>query len=74
MAALVLRIAQQSLLFQIRCQGVRSRLPSPGPESQLWQGSTVPSGATAMLERQAPQLGIWVNLRARSVASGSQRW
>ena len=42
------------------------------PVSQLWQGSTVPSGATAMLDRQAPQLGIWVKPSVRSVSSGSQ--
>ena len=51
----------------MRGQGVRSILPSPSPVSQLWQGSTVPSGATAMLDRQAPQLGIWVKPSVRSV-------
>ena len=40
--------------------------------SQLWQGITPPSGATAILLRQAPQLGTRVRPRARSVSSFSQ--
>ena len=46
--ALSPRMARQAPLCQMRGQGVRSILPSPLPVSQLWQGSTVPSGATAM--------------------------
>ena len=47
-------------------------LPSPSPESQLWQGTTVPSGATAMLLRHAPQVGAMVSPRPSSVSGGSQ--
>lgn len=47
-------------------------LPSAGPRSQLWQGSTVPSGAMAMLDRHAPQRGVCAKPSARSVSSSSQ--
>ena len=56
----------------MRFHGVRKIWPKPWPVSQLWQGSTVPSGATAMLLRHAPQLGIWANPSPVRVSSSSQ--
>ena len=57
---------------QIPRQSSVSRFPRPGPSSQLWQGTTVPSGATAMLHRHAPQLGIRCRPMSRRASSGSQ--
>ena len=52
------RMDWQVSWFQICFQEVVSRFPRENPwPSQLWQGTTVPSGATAMLERQAPHMG-----------------
>lgn len=51
-------MAAQRWLFQMALQSSVSILPREALLSQLWQGITLPSGATAMLERQAPQLGI----------------
>ena len=65
-------MAAQRSLFQTADQSSVSILPSGAALSQLWQGMMLPSGAMAMLLRQAPQLGIRCRPRARSVSSGSQ--
>ncbi len=66
------RMAAQRSLFQTADQSSVSILPSGAALSQLWQGMLLPSGAMAMLLRQAPQLGISGRPRARSVSSGCQ--
>lgn len=65
-------MAAQRSLCQILSQLSARILPKGWLLSQLWQGITPPSGATAMLLRQAPQLGTRVRPRARSVSSFSQ--
>ena len=56
---------------QIFSHGSVRMLPRVTPPSQLWQGTTVPSGVIAMLLRHAPQEGMSRRPRPRSVSSGS---
>ena len=70
--AISARMQRHGSPSQIPLQSSVSRFPRPGPSSQLWQGSTVPSGARAMLDRHAPQLGIRCRPMSRRASSGSQ--
>lgn len=72
LGALLARMARQVSPSQMADQSSVRRFPSVVPPSQLWQGTTCPSGVTAMLLRQAPQLGIRCRPSPRSVSSGSQ--
>lgn len=69
---LLARMARQVSPSQMADQSSVRRFPSVVPPSQLWQGTTCPPGVTAMLLRQAPQLGIRCRPRLRRVSSGSQ--